>query len=103
MSTLTITTVQTDINWLNVQDNLASLNTKLLDIAKTDLILLPETFATGFAINLDVAEEVNNGPVITWLLEQAKKHNCVIAGSVLVKNNNKKVNRFFWVWPDGTI
>lgn len=103
MSTLTITTVQTDINWLNVSENLLSLENKLKNIKNTDLILLPETFATGFAIKLDVAEDTTDGPIITWLIKQSSILNTVIAGSVLVKHNNKKVNRFYWVWPDGTI
>lgn len=103
MSTLTITTVQTDISWLNVTENLVSLENKLKKITNTDLILLPETFATGFAINLDVAEDDTNGPAITWLVKQSTNLNAVIAGSVLVKHQNKKVNRFYWVWPDGTV
>jgi len=103
MSTLNITTVQTDIKWLNVTDNLNSLSVKLQNIKNSDLILLPETFATGFAINLDTAEPAKNGPIISWLIQQASKLNTVIAGSVLVSHNNKKVNRFYWVWPDGNI
>jgi predicted amidohydrolase len=27
----------------------------------------------------------------------------VVAGSVLVKQGSKKANRFYWVWPDGTV
>jgi predicted amidohydrolase len=103
MSTLNITTVQTDIKWLNVTDNLKSLEAKLKNIKNSDLILLPETFATGFAINLDIAESAINGPIISWLIQQANKLNTVIAGSVLVSQSNKKVNRFYWVWPDGSV
>jgi len=103
MSTLNITTVQTDIKWLNVTDNLNYLEVKLKNIINSDLILLPETFATGFAINLDVGESAQNGQVKTWLIKQAANLNTVIAGSVLVNHNNKKANRFYWVWPDGTV
>ncbi|PAJ72004.1 amidohydrolase [Pseudoalteromonas sp. NBT06-2] len=103
MSTLTITTVQTDITWLNVTNNLNTLSAKLKNITDTDLILLPETFSTGFAINLDVDQDPINGQALNWLVEQSTKLNTVIAGSVLVSHKNKKANRFYWVWPDGTI
>lgn len=103
MSTLTITTVQTDITWLNVTNNLNTLSAKLKNITDTNLILLPETFSTGFAINLDVDQDSINGQALNWLVEQSTKLNTVIAGSVLVSHKNKKANRFYWVWPDGTI
>ena len=61
---------------------------------------MPETFATGFAVNLDCGE-AENGSVLSWLKTQAKQHNAVIAGSVLVTQGDKKANRFYWVQPNG--
>ncbi|ASM51506.1 carbon-nitrogen hydrolase family protein [Pseudoalteromonas espejiana DSM 9414] len=103
MSTLTLTLVQSELHWLDKDANLAMFDKKLAEIiANPDLILLPETFATGFAINLDCAEP-ENGKVLTWLKVQAHKHNAVIAGSVLVAQGDKKANRFYWVKPDGEV
>jgi len=103
MSTLTLTLVQSALHWLDKDANLAMFDKKLAEItANPDLILLPETFATGFAINLDCAEP-ENGKVLTWLKTQAHKHNAVIAGSVLVAQGDKKANRFYWVTPKGEV
>ncbi|TMP02693.1 amidohydrolase [Pseudoalteromonas sp. S3178] len=103
MSTLTLTLVQSELHWLDKDANLAMFDKKLAEItANPDLILLPETFATGFAINLDCAEP-ENGKVLTWLKAQAHKHNAVIAGSVLVAQGDKKANRFYWVTPKGEV
>ncbi|MDO6548817.1 amidohydrolase [Pseudoalteromonas carrageenovora] len=103
MSTLTLTLVQSELHWLDKDANLAMFDKKLAEItANPDLILLPETFATGFAINLDCAEP-ENGKVLSWLKTQAHKHNAVIAGSVLVAQGDKKANRFYWVTPKGEV
>ena len=103
MSTLTITALQSSLYWLDKDANLAMFNKQLEAIThQPDLILLPETFSTGFAINLDCAEP-ENGKVLTWLKAQAHKHNAVIAGSVLVAQGDKKANRFYWVKPDGEV
>ncbi|MEL0647461.1 amidohydrolase [Pseudoalteromonas agarivorans] len=103
MSTLTLTLVQSALHWLDKDANLAMFDKKLAKItANPDLILLPETFATGFAINLDCAEP-ENGKVLTWLKAQANKHNAVIAGSVLVAQGDKKANRFYWVKPNDEV
>lgn len=103
MSTLTLTLVQSTLHWLDKDANLAMFDKKLAEItANPDLILLPETFATGFAINLDCAEP-ENGKVLSWLKTQAHKHNAVIAGSVLVAQGDKKANRFYWVKPGGEV
>ncbi|WP_166109992.1 amidohydrolase [Pseudoalteromonas sp. Z9A5] len=103
MSTLTITALQSSLYWLDKDANLAMFNKQLEAIThQPDLILLPETFSTGFAINLDCAEP-ENGKVLIWLKAQAHKHNAVIAGSVLVAQGDKKANRFYWVKPDGEV
>lgn len=103
MSTLTIALIQTSLNWLDKDANLASFSAKISDIDKSvELILLPETFATGFAINLDCAEP-ENGKVLDWMVANAKSANAVIAGSVLVQQGDKKANRFYWVWPNGDV
>ncbi len=103
MSTLTIAAIQTSLNWLDKDANLASFSDKIASIKDSvDLILLPETFATGFAINLDCAEP-ENGKVLDWMIATANSSNAVLAGSVLVQQGDKKANRFYWVWPNGEV
>lgn len=103
MPTLTIALIQTELKWLDKDANLANFSDKIAGIDKSvELILLPETFATGFAINLDCAEP-EGGKVLDWMVTTAKSVNAVIAGSVLVQQGDKKANRFYWVWPNGEV
>lgn len=103
MSTLTIALLQSSLHWLDKKANLAMFEKQLVNITdQPDLIVLPETFATGFAVNLDCGEP-ENGPVLSWLKTQAMHHNAVFAGSVLVTQGSKKANRFYWVQPNGAV
>jgi predicted amidohydrolase len=69
-----------------------------------DLLLLAETFSTGFCINDNKVKEPEDGGVdLAWLKKIACEFNCVVAGSVFVKKDDKKSNRFYWVWPDGSV
>ncbi|CAM4059939.1 amidohydrolase [Pseudoalteromonas byunsanensis] len=99
-SSLKVALVQSDIHWCQVAQNLINLDSMLALNESVDLLVLPETFATGFAIDLDVAEP-EEGPIFTWMKCTAARLNTVVAGSVLVQQANKKANRFYWVWPDG--
>lgn len=108
MSTLTIAAVQFDIHWLDQQANFSHLEHQIAahftDHETADLLLLPETFSTGFCINRDdVKEPADGGKALAWLKKMAQQYNCVVAGSVLVSHNNKKVNRFYWVFADGKV
>ncbi|SFD33272.1 amidohydrolase [Pseudoalteromonas denitrificans] len=106
MQTLNIAAVQLDIKWLDKTRNLSHIDDLIRTEINTniDLILLPETFSTGFCINKPDVEEVEeSSQVLDWLKESAKKYNAVMAGSVLVKYAQKKVNRFYWVFPSGRV
>jgi omega-amidase len=108
MSTLTIAAVQFNIHWLDQQANLKQLEQLIsdhfIDNTAVDLLLLPETFSTGFCINRkDVQEPEDGGMALVWLKKMAKQYNCVVAGTVLVSQHDKKVNRFYWVFADGTV
>ncbi|HCM47873.1 MAG TPA: amidohydrolase [Colwellia sp.] len=107
MSTLTIAAVQYDIQWLDQQANFNHLEQLIedhfIDNAAVDLLLLPETFSTGFCINnSDIQEPEDGGLALAWLKKIAQQYNCVVAGSVLVSQNDKKANRFYWVFADGS-
>jgi omega-amidase len=108
MSTLKVAAVQYDIQWLDKKVNFDNLEIILReffqDNAAVDLLLLAETFSTGFCINdKNVQEPEDGGADLNWLKQMAKEFNCVVAGSVLVKQDDKKVNRFYWVSVDGSV
>jgi predicted amidohydrolase len=108
MSTLKVAAVQYDIQWLDKKTNFDTLEIMLreffLNNDSVDLLLLPETFSTGFCIDdKNVQEPEDGGEDLIWLKKVAKEYNCVVAGSVLVKQVNKKVNRFYWVSANGSV
>jgi predicted amidohydrolase len=69
---------------------------------KTDLILLPEMFNTGFTMNVDKCAERMDGMTMHWMFETAKKFECVVAGTLIIEEEGKYYNRFVWMSPDGS-
>ena len=108
MSTLKIAAIQYDIQWLDKQANFEALEKMMRAFFSkndaVDLLLLPETFSTGFCINdKNVQEPEDGGEDLLWLKQMAKEFNCVVAGTVLVKQGDKNANRFYWASADGSV
>jgi omega-amidase len=102
MDQLKITLLQAYLFWENIDKNLQNLSLKLSFIReKTDLIVLPEMFNTGFTMNINVAEEVG-GKTMQWMKDHAKRFNAVVTGSLIIKENGKFYNRLIWMKPDGS-
>jgi len=103
MSILKITTFQTYLFWENIDKNLQNLGLRLSSIReKTDLIVLPEMFSTGFSMNPSKLAEEMDGKTMKWMLEQARKFDSVVTGSIIIKEDDKNYNRLIWMRPDGT-
>ncbi len=106
-NTLNIALLQFDIAWLDAEENFKRIESLLSthSFDDVDLLLLPETFSSGFAVEIaDSGEdysETKPGPALSWMIRKAKSLDLVVAGSILVNTSLKKTNRFFWVWPNG--
>ena len=101
MEDLSVTLVQADQVWEDKAANFRNYERLLSGIDQTDLILLPEMFNTGFTMQAAQFAEEMNGETITWMRELAMAKNAVIAGSLIIKENNQYFNRFIWMQPDG--
>jgi omega-amidase len=103
MDQLKVTILQAYLFWENIDKNLQNISLKLSAIReKTDLIVLPEMFSTGFTMNAaDLAEDMD-GKTMKWMKEKAKYFNAVITGSLIIKEKGKFYNRLIWMKPDGT-
>ena len=102
MTNLRVSLVQTDLVWEDPTANCAALEEKLSDLAgKTDVIVLPEMFATGFSMTPHGAE-IGRGPVLQWMQIQANRLGALVVGSLKVKQQNDFFNRLYAVHPDGT-
>lgn len=102
MQNLTISIVQSDLVWEDVDANLTAFTSKIESITETDLILLPETFSTSFSMNSKGLAEPMDGKTMTWLAKMAKQSNAIIAGSLILEESDKIYNRFIWMRPNGT-
>ena len=71
--------------------------------AGTDLIVFPEMFSTGFISEPEGVAEPGGGDTLPWMRRVAAERDCAVAGSVAVGDGGRFVNRFFFVFPDGTV
>jgi predicted amidohydrolase len=105
MSELRTTLVQCDLRWEDPDANCRMLEDTLGDLgtADTDLIVLPEMFATGFTMNSrEMAEPMETSAAVAWLQSQARQRGCVVTGSVAVVEDGNYYNRLVWARPDGS-
>ena len=84
MNVLKIACVQTDIIARDPSKNFYHLDELFKKIQDDrDIIILPETFTTGFPAEPEMFAENEDGPTMTWLRQKAKERNCVICGSFI--------------------
>lgn len=102
MNNLIITLVQQVIVPNDPQHNLDAFAQSMAAIDKTDLIILPEVFTTGFCASARSYAERVDGFAYQWMQQQAAKHNAVVTGSLVVKHGEQYVNRLVWMRPDGS-
>lgn len=96
-----------EIDWCDKDANLYRLEMKLSEVhPQTDLLILPETFSTGFPLTTDKEEvrklaERNTGETIDFIKELAKKYQFAIAGSFIADSGGSIYNRAFFIEPWG--
>jgi predicted amidohydrolase len=102
MQNISVTLIQSDIYWENPAANLAMFEEKIWQISgKTDIIVLPEMFTTGFTMNPSPFAEPMNLTTFKWMRQLASQTGAVITGSFIVKVNERFFNRLVWMQPDG--
>src|ERR1700712_4612395 len=102
MDNLKITVYQGYLFWENVDRNLQNISLRLSGIReKTNLIILPEMFNTGFTMNAAELADPMNGKTMIWMHKIATQFECVVTGSLIIKDHDKYYNRLVWMRPDG--
>ena len=100
---LNITLIQSDLFWENVNSNLSSFEKLISNIKVTDIILLPEMFNTSFCPQSNYLAESMDGKTISWMKKISKTKNCDIAGTLMVKEDDKVFNRLVWISKNGIV
>lgn len=100
---LKISLLQLNIKWENKEQNLARTEEWISKLPQnTDLIILPEMFATGFSMNVKkMAEKAEEGAIFKKLKEIAARQRAAVIASVIVSEERFYYNRLFFVQPSG--
>ena len=103
MDNLRISLVQGDTLWHDPAGNREYYGELIAPLRGiTDLVLLPETFTSGFSNDAIDDAEGMDGPTVCWMREQAAALGAVVSGSVQVRDGGGVYNRMVWMRPDGT-
>lgn len=102
MSTLTITTIQTNLHWEDKAANLQMLEQKINNIVTTtEIVVLPEMFSTGFSMQPEKLAEAMDGETVQWMKKMAVSKKVILTGSVIIEEKGNYFNRLIWMLPNG--
>lgn len=69
----------------------------------SDLIVLPETFTSGFSNEAIHNAEGMDGATVAWMRQQARALDAAITGSVQLRTDEGVFNRLLFATPDGKL
>ena len=102
MSALTFTLIQTGLHWEDKQANLQMLEEKINNIQeKTQVVVLPEMFSTGFSMKPETMAEPMSGETVAWMKRIAAEKKIILTGSLIIEEDGAYYNRSIWMLPNG--
>ena len=102
MSSLTITGIQSDLRWKDRDSNLKMFEEKINSIKdKTEIVILPEMFSTGFFMDPGPLAETMEGETVKWMSRIATEKKIILTGSVIINDSDQYFNRLIWMLPGG--
>jgi predicted amidohydrolase len=101
MNNLHITTIQANLFWENKAANLTMFEQKIAEANKSEIIILPEMFNTGFSMQPEKFAEKMEGDTVAWMRNISSKYRVILTGSVMIDENGNFYNRLIWMLPNG--
>lgn len=106
MDSLRITLCQQPLVWENRQKNRDDWENLLPMLkGKTDLVILPEMFTTGFTMSTAALAEPLQGQTFLWMRDMARELQATVTGSFICKEEREDCvhffNRLLWMHTDG--
>lgn len=99
--TMRVTLLQTDIQWMETEQNMKNAESMINSCPETDLFVLPEMWNTGF---ITTHEGLQQDMALEWMTSMARRKNAAVCGSLSVKSSDgKSYNRQYFVKPDTTV
>lgn len=101
---LRVTLVQADTVWHDPAANRARIAESLrAQTTAADLIVLPETFTTGFSNDAVASAESMDGESVAWLRALARECDAAVTGSIQLREGSAVFNRLLFATPDGAV
>ena len=102
MNNLRVSIVQGETRWHDPAGNRSHYGELIAPLhGTTDLVVLPETFTSGFSNDAIGDSENMHGPNVPWMREQAVKLDAAVTGSVQLRTDAGVFNRMLFATPDG--
>ena len=99
---MVITVFQQDILWADPEGNRRRIEESVVGVSDTDILVVPETFTTGFGDHMAALAEEQEGPTLQWARAFAAKHDLLFVGTWIVRDGDNTYNRLHWVYPNGS-
>ncbi|MGV8923923.1 MAG: amidohydrolase [Thermomonas sp.] len=102
MDDLRVSIIQGDTRWHDPAGNRVYYGDLIAPLkGMTDLVVLPETFTSGFSNEAIGDAETMDGPTVAWIREQAAQLDAAVTGSVQLRVGDDVFNRMLFATPDG--
>ena len=102
MNDLRVSIAQGETRWRDPAANRAYYGELISSLhGITDLVVLPETFTSGFSNDAVGDAETMDGPTVAWIREQAASLDAAVTGSVQLRTDAGVFNRMLFATPDG--
>jgi len=102
--TLNVAYIQPDIKWHDINGNLNQYDKYINSIKNSDVIVMPEMFATGFTNKIEGLAQTMSGSIVDWMIKKARQTNAAIIGSqIITDEKGDNHNRLIMAYPDGNV
>ena len=104
MQDLNVSLIQIDQIWEDKTANFLNYESCFSQLDRTDLVVLPEMFHTGFSMSVELlAEDWENSEGLNFLRKWSSKLNSAIYTSLIIHDKEKYYNRGVFITPDGSV
>lgn len=102
MNNLRVSIVQGETRWHDPAGNRDYYGALIAPLhGLTDVVVLPETFTSGFSNEAIGNAETMEGPTVAWIREQSAQLDAAVTGSVQLRTAGGVFNRMLFATPDG--
>ena len=101
---LRVSLVQGDTRWHDAAANRDYYGARVRALrGQSDLIVLPETFTSGFSNDAIGRAETMQDESVAWIAALAREVDAVVTGSMVIRDGERVYNRLLWARPDGSV